>query len=1041
MVGTALTSPVKRLPAAPERPRATAHGLEGVDSTFGLRYVNLGCVPSPLQKHFRPMFASPQGLAQIFFFAAVHKAAPGRGKGAPLAANRRVLVVGSAALYLCRATSLVVSRCIPVTMIERLILGGDNWCGVGAPKQYDMLFRLETEAEVQHLAQVLRALCRALQGRELPVRQLAARGSAIRHMLNLSKPSGWSTAQSERVLAEHPIAVIDRNDLEAAAALSPEPSPQLPSGQVCYTELRAASPAGEAPPPQPAPPPQLEPSPSKPCPPEPHPSQPPAGSAVPASPCRPSLGTEPPAVQGPGAAPGPPLLPPQALAAAQMRNRELRVRLRQAAEVAAEDEAPTLAAPGAAPQQRAGLKPQRALQAHAAAAADMRRLSGALALHHQPALQDAGAALRQRVQALRDAAAGAGASRRQLCSELAAAQIGLRAAEEERLFLVAQLSRTESVGDDAWERQAALEAQAQALVARAGALAAERAELARQLEEDAQRHAEGRAGCGAAYSAHLCALKEQLAALAEQRAAQLQELEGSAGAEGRDAQHAGRLDCDRRELEQLQGAVAAAARQRAELEQQCNSLRALAARSLSPAAGGAARAAHSPAAGRCGGRVVAAELRDANDQLTAALERIAALEREAAAAPQLRASIEGKERERQRLDLEVQELLEKLRGMKRAYETRLGEAQMEAETRGLRIRALRAAVSAAAGGTAEGAAPRARPAAAQQWGAAEASAGRPRAVPDAPGGRPGAPVAARAVSPPRRAAPSAAPAAVPHAPAAAPAAPDAAPTAPQQLDEQQQPGVAEQAQRSPPMQGTAAPTARPQQQQQQQQLAEEEEEAEMRRRLAAVDSALSGIAAAAAALAERERAVAQKRAASLATMQQERAAGEAAGADLRRVDENIARLEKSWGEFTAQRSAARQAQAERAEQLRGERERIASRLAQLQRPLPAPRTPPSAGSAAAAAASESSAEPQELLLRRAAPHDKWGITCSPGSNEVAAVAVGSPAAAAGLATGARIAAVYAARSAPIATATQQDVYDAFGAAAGVLEVTLLVTAL
>eukprot|EP00756_Hemistasia_phaeocysticola_P058260 Hpha_TRINITY_DN3488_c0_g1::TRINITY_DN3488_c0_g1_i1::g.32664::m.32664 len=235
-------------PTSPPRsvlPRCTPDGLEGNDPTTGLAYVNLRSVHASVAPSVRPMFVNPQGYAVVFFFAPVAKASPGKVRGAVLPPQKRILVVGSAAVYLVRP-SLEVSRCLPIKEVQMLYLSDDLWCGLKVPREYDMLFKVSTQQEADELARVLGELVKAHHGGELPVMRFSARSQNIRGLLRLSKPAGWTTERGNAVLESHPLKVIAPHhcatDDGPVSGRTPTASPSPSPRDIPTTVLRPAPP-------------------------------------------------------------------------------------------------------------------------------------------------------------------------------------------------------------------------------------------------------------------------------------------------------------------------------------------------------------------------------------------------------------------------------------------------------------------------------------------------------------------------------------------------------------------------------------------------------------------------------------------------------------------------------------------------------------------------------------------------------------------------------------------------------------------------------
>eukprot|EP01062_Namystynia_karyoxenos_P083381 TRINITY_DN9587_c1_g1_i6.p1 TRINITY_DN9587_c1_g1~~TRINITY_DN9587_c1_g1_i6.p1 ORF type:complete len:1480 (+),score=315.15 TRINITY_DN9587_c1_g1_i6:67-4440(+) len=156
----------------------------------GLRCVEWGELEGKGLDAFRPLFVADGG--RVFHFIETVQKVNRRALGRE---QQRVLFVSHCALYLCKASS-VAKRCIPVADVDELLLGSDNWVGIRATSQYDLIVRLPSAERCDEFCRVLKVLHKQLSpirsgfSRDLPAHRLNP-GDHPRNHLAIRKPPGW----------------------------------------------------------------------------------------------------------------------------------------------------------------------------------------------------------------------------------------------------------------------------------------------------------------------------------------------------------------------------------------------------------------------------------------------------------------------------------------------------------------------------------------------------------------------------------------------------------------------------------------------------------------------------------------------------------------------------------------------------------------------------------------------------------------------------------------------------------------------------------
>ncbi|KAJ9467057.1 Protein MLP1-like protein [Diplonema papillatum] len=167
-------------------PEVTGDGLRGIDPTTGLAFVNLSSVPEKLLPHFKSLFVSGQGFTVVYYFGVVQK----MSGNANYRQQRRILVIGSRALYTLYMDSRN-SRCIRIEDIESVVTSNDKWVGVNVRGQHSLALRCEAMSEVKNVRHVLSSLYRQLTGRPLQETEKLKNKDALRARLDFHKPAGW----------------------------------------------------------------------------------------------------------------------------------------------------------------------------------------------------------------------------------------------------------------------------------------------------------------------------------------------------------------------------------------------------------------------------------------------------------------------------------------------------------------------------------------------------------------------------------------------------------------------------------------------------------------------------------------------------------------------------------------------------------------------------------------------------------------------------------------------------------------------------------
>eukprot|EP01060_Flectonema_neradi_P014885 TRINITY_DN21569_c0_g1_i1.p1 TRINITY_DN21569_c0_g1~~TRINITY_DN21569_c0_g1_i1.p1 ORF type:complete len:903 (+),score=191.53 TRINITY_DN21569_c0_g1_i1:117-2825(+) len=245
-----LSSPVSRwiqAPTQPTMPQTTKVGLRGRDPELGLDFVNISDLTPKQQKavpNHRKVFINKDTNGSIlytliYFFGIITKASHGRS----LSQQKRLAVVGQQGLYILYINT-AISRCIPLTDIEEIVLSPDCWVGINVSGAHDVAFKVETALEKKQLVSVLQTMCQHASGRPLHVQRVNGTQTTVKSKMSLQKQPNWSSKNSEVV----PLVAVTKEQLESAMRCGQQSvKPDTPVAERGFSAFADVDPAPEDP--------------------------------------------------------------------------------------------------------------------------------------------------------------------------------------------------------------------------------------------------------------------------------------------------------------------------------------------------------------------------------------------------------------------------------------------------------------------------------------------------------------------------------------------------------------------------------------------------------------------------------------------------------------------------------------------------------------------------------------------------------------------------------------------------------------------------
>ena len=98
------------------------------DYATGLEFVRYDKLNQKTAAPFSTHLKSDSGVTACFFFGVVNK------QGTGLMQQKRIIIIGSTALYQCGAEA-DINRCVPIREIAEVIVAPDNWIGLRIPAE------------------------------------------------------------------------------------------------------------------------------------------------------------------------------------------------------------------------------------------------------------------------------------------------------------------------------------------------------------------------------------------------------------------------------------------------------------------------------------------------------------------------------------------------------------------------------------------------------------------------------------------------------------------------------------------------------------------------------------------------------------------------------------------------------------------------------------------------------------------------------------------------------------------------------------------